>query len=78
MMASPTGMMLAASMNPPSTWGTPGGEQDEGNDPGGDVTHALDGKVGIGAFAGWPDGDPEVGGGRSGRKEKSCAYEDDA
>jgi hypothetical protein len=75
MMASPIGMVLAASSNQPRTWGHPGGEQDDGDQSRGDVADALDRQVRIGLPAIVPGGNPEACGSRAGRKEKSCADE---
>ena len=78
MMASPTGMMACRQHEPAQQARFPGGEQDEDDESRGDVAHAFDGKVRIGATAVLPDGDPDAGRGSPGRKEKSRAYEDDA
>jgi hypothetical protein len=58
--------------------GHPGGEQDDGDQSRGDVADALDRQARIGLPAIVPGGNPETCGSRAGRKEKSCADEDDA
>ena len=59
MMASPIGMVLAASSNQPKDVGHPGGEQDDGDQSRGDVADALDRQVRIGLPAIVPGGNPE-------------------
>jgi hypothetical protein len=42
MMASPIGMVLAASSNQPRTWGHPGDKQDDGGQSGERVSDVCD------------------------------------
>jgi hypothetical protein len=71
MMASPIGMVLAASSNRPRTVGHPDGEQDNDDQSRGDVADALDRQVRIGLPAIVPGDNPEACGSRARRKGRA-------
>jgi hypothetical protein len=78
MMASPIGMVLAAGSNQLRTWGILAASRMTAISPEAMSRTPLDRQVRIGLPAIVPGGNPEACGSRAGRKEKSCADENDA